>query len=295
VPRIGILSIGTPDGTSPRSEAFRQALRDLGYVDGRNIAIETRWATAERLSEHAAGLVDQKVDVIVATSTPTALAVRKASGTIPIVFVTAADPVGSGLVASIARPGGNATGVSLLAPEIVARQVQLLKEAVPRAGRVTVLSNPTNKYDASLLKEVESAARSMAIRTRVLRVSGPDALDGVLSAVAKERPDALFVLFDPMMFTQRARIADFTSRHRLPLMTPHREYAEAGGLMAYGVDLRDNYRRAASYVDKILKGAKPADLPVEQPTKFELVINLRTASALGLTIPLLLHERTRSS
>jgi len=238
-----------------------------------------------------AKLVGLKVDVIVATSTPAALAAREATRTIPIVFVTAADPVGSGLVASIARPGGNVTGVSLLAPEIVARQLQLLKEAVPRTSQVVVLSNPTNRYDASLLKEVEATARSMAIRTRVMGVARPDALEGVFSAVAKDRPDALFVLFDPMMFNHRARIAEFAIKNHLPLMAPHREYAEAGGLMAYGVDLRDNYRRAAGYVDKILKGARPADLPVEQPTKFELMINLKSASALGLTIPGLLRQR----
>ena len=288
--RIGLLGTGSPAETSSRLETFRQGLRDLGYVEGRNITIESRWVDGrtERFTAHAVALAELKVDVIVATSTPAALAARNATSTIPIVFMTAADPVGSGLVASIARPGGNVTGVSLLAPEIVARQMQLLKEAMPRASRVTVLSNPSNKYDASLVREVESAARSMAIRTRVLGVPGPDALDSALSAAVKDRPDALFVLFDPVMFALRARIAEFATRHRLPLMGPHREYAEAGGLMAYGVDLRDNYRRAASYVDKILKGAKPADLPVEQPTTFELVINLKTASALGLTIPPLL-------
>jgi putative ABC transport system substrate-binding protein len=278
---------GTPADTSPRLEIFLQVLRELGYVEGRNIAIESRWGEgrADRFSDLAVGLVGLKVDMILATSTPVALAARNATSTIPIVFVTAADPVGSGLVASIARPGGNVTGVSLLAPEMVARQMQLLKEAVPRASRVVVLSNPTLKYNAPLVKEAESAARSLAIRTRVLAVSGPDALDDVFLRVTKERPDALFVLFDPLMFGHRMRIAEFASKNRLPSMYPHREYAESGGLMAYGVDLRDNYRRAASYVDKILKGAKPADLPVEQPTKFELVINLKTAKALRLTIP----------
>ena len=287
--RIGLLVTGSPADTSSRLETFRQGLRDLGYVEGRNIAIEVRWMNGrtERLTAHAAALAELRVDVIVATSTPAALAARNATSTIPIVFMTAADPVGSGLVASIARPGGNVTGVSLFAPEIVARQMQLLKEAMPRASRVTVLSNPGNNYDASLVREVESAARSMAIRTRVFGVSGPDALDGVLSAAVKDRPDALFVLFDPVMFGLRARITEFATKHRLPLMGPHREYAETGGLMAYGVDLRDNFRRAASYVDKILKGAKPADLPVEQPTKFELVMNLKTAERVGNNHPAL--------
>jgi putative ABC transport system substrate-binding protein len=290
--RVGVLATGTPANTSVRFEVFRQALCDLGYVEGRNLTIETRWSdgTAERLSDDAAKLVAQQVDVIMGAS-PGALAARKATRTIPLVFMTAADPVGSGLVASIARPGGNVTGISLLAPEIVARQVQLLKEAVPKTSRVVVLSNPANTYDASLVKEVEAAARSMGIRTRVLGVSGANGLDRALSAAAKERPDALFVQFDPVMFAQRARIAEFANKHRLPMMVPHREYAEAGGLMAYGADLHDNWRRAATYVDKILKGARPADLPVEQPTKFELVLNLKTASALGLAIPPLLRQR----
>ncbi len=291
--RIGLLVTGTPADVGPRLETFLQGLRDLGYVEGRNIAIESRWGEgrAERFSDLAVGLVGLKVEMIVATSTLAALAARDATSTIPIVFVTAADPVGSGLVTSIARPGGKVTGVSLLAPEMVARQMQLLKEAVPKVSHVAVLANPTLKYNLSLVKEAESAARSLGMRAHVLEVPGPDALDSVLSAVTKQRPGALFVLFDPVMFGNRARIAEFASKNRLPSMYPHREYAESGGLMAYGVDLRDNYRRAASYVDKILKGAKPGDLPVEQPTKFELVINLKTAKALGLTIPPLLLAR----
>ena len=287
VSRVGVLGIGMPTERSARFQLFQQELRDLGYVEGRNIAFEFRWVegSAEQLVAAAGGLVDLKVDLIVATSSPAAMAAQKVTRAVPVVFVTAADPVGSGLVASIGRPGGNVTGVSLLTPEIVGRQMQLLKEALPRTSRVVVLSNPSNQYDASLVREVESAARSMGIRIRVLGVPASEALEGTFAAAAKERADALFVLFDPLMFTHRARIADFASRRRLPLMAPHREYAEAGGLMAYGADLRDNYRRAAGYVDRILKGAKPTDLPVEQPTKFELVINLKTAKALGLTIP----------
>jgi putative ABC transport system substrate-binding protein len=214
-----------------------------------------------------------------------ALAVKAATASIPIVFVTAADPVSSGLVASLARPGGNVTGLSLLAPELVARQLQLLKEAVPRVSRVAVLSNPDATYTGVMLKEIEAAARSLGVRLQPLAARGSDSLDGALSGVAKDRPGALFVLFDPTLFAHRARIAEFANKHRLPAMYPHREYVESGGLMAYGVDLHDNYRRAAAYVDRILKGVKPADLPVEQPTKFELVVNLKTAKALGLTIP----------
>jgi putative ABC transport system substrate-binding protein len=284
VPRIGFL--GTLP-TNPHDEALRQGLHEFGYVEGRNIAIEYRWAEGrvERLPDFAVELVGLKVDVIVALSTPDALAAEKATRTIPIVFVTAGDPVGSGLVAGIARPGGNVTGLSLLAPEIVAKQLDLLKEAVPKASRVAVLSNPANPYTALMVKETEAAARSLGVRVQLLGVRGADAFDDAFSAITKERPGALFVLFDPLLFGQRTRIAEFANKNRLPAMYAHREYAEAGGLMAYGSDLRDNYRRAATYVDKILKGAKPADLPVEQPTKFELVINLKTAKALGLTIP----------
>jgi putative ABC transport system substrate-binding protein len=293
VPRIGFLATNSPAEYPDLLEAFRQGLRDLGYVEGQNIAIEYRWAEGrvERFSDFAVELVGLKVDVIVATSSPLALAARNATRTIPIVFVTAADPVGQGLVAGIARPGGNVTGFSLLAPEIVARQLQLLKEAVPTASRVAVLSNPANSYTALLVKETGAAARSLGVRVQLLGVRGATALDSAFSAITKERPGALFVLFDPVLLGHRTRIAEFANKNRLPAMYPHREYVEAGGLIAYGVDLRDNFRRAATYVGKILKGAKPGDLPVEQPTKFELVINLKTAKALGLTIPPSLLQR----
>jgi putative ABC transport system substrate-binding protein len=293
VARIGFLATHSPAETANHLEAFRQGLRDLGYVEGRNIAIEYRWAEGrvERFPDFAVELVGLKVDVIVATSSPLALAAKNATRTIPIIFATAADPVGSGLVAGIAHPGGNVTGLSLLAPEIVARQLQLLKEAVPKVSRVAVLSNPANPYTALLVKETEAAARSLRVRVQLLGVRGADAFDSAFSAITKERPGALFVLFDPLFVGHRTRIAEFANKNRLPAMYPHREYAETGGLMAYGPDLRDNFRRAATYVDKILKGAKPADLPVEQPTKFELVINLKTAKALGLNIPPSLLQR----
>ena len=287
VPHIGFLGTGSLAEQANRLEAFREGLRDLGYVEGRNIAVEYRWAAGnvERFRDFAVELVGLKVDVIVATSTPGALAARNATKTTPIVFLTAADPAGSGLVASVGRPGGNVTGLSLLAPEITARQLQLLREAVPKAVRVAVLSNPTNAYTAVLIKEAEAAARSLAVRVQLLGVREANAFDRAFSAVRKERADALLVLADPTFVFHRTRIVEFANQNRLPAMYPHREYAEAGGLMAYGTDLRDNYRRGASYVDKILKGAKAADLPVEQPTKFELVINVKTARVLGLTIP----------
>ncbi len=283
--RIGVLALSFAH--SPSYEAFLKGLRDLGDVEGRNLVIELREAGGrlERLPQVAAELVGLQVDVIFAPSTPIVLAAQQATTKIPVVFASAGDPVGSGLVASIARPGGNVTGLSLFAPEIVAKQLQLLKEAVPKASRVAVLSNPALPYTALMVKETEAAARSLGVRVQLLGVREAAALDGAFSAATQERAGALFVLFDPLLFAHRTRIVEFANKNRLPAMAPHREYAEVGGLMAYGADLRDNFRRAATYVHKILAGAKPADLPVEQPTKFELVINLKTAKALGLTIP----------
>ena len=291
--RIGFLGSGGPADHAPRVASFRQGLRDLGYVEGRTATIEYRLAEGkmERLPALAAELVALKVDVIVASGTPTALAAKNATTTIPIVFATSGDPVGT-LVASIARPGGNVTGLSLVGPELVARQLQLLKEAVPKVSRVAVLSNPDNPYTPVMVKEVAAAARSLKVRMQRLESRGGAATDAAFDAMARERSNALLVLFDPVLTGQRARIAELANKHRLPSMCPHREYAEDGGLMAYGASLTDLYRRAATYVDKILKGAKPADLPVEQPTKFELVINLKTAKALGLTIPPALLQRT---
>ena len=284
--RIAFLGSGGPVEADPRLDAFRQGLRDLGYVEGRTLTIEYRWAEGkmERLPALAAELVALKVDVIVASGTPTALAAKNATTTIPVVFATGGDPAGT-LVSSIARPGGNVTGLSLVGPELVARQLQLLKEAVPKASRVAVLSNPDNPYTLTMVKEVETAARSLKVRTHLVESRGGAATDAAFDAMVRVRPNALLVLFDPILTGQRARIAELANRHRLPSMYPHREYAEAGGLMAYGASLTDLYRRAATYVDKILKGARPADLPVEQPIKFELVVNLGTARSLGLTIP----------
>ncbi len=252
IPRIAFLGTDSPAGSARYIEAFRQGLCDLGHMEGRNIAIEYRWAEGmvERLPGLAVELVGLKVDVIVASSTPAALAAKAATRTIPIVFVVAGDPVGSGLVAGIAGPGGNITGLSLLAPELVARQLQLLKEAVPKATRVAALSNPANPTTATMVKETEAAARSLKVRVKFQGVRESQVLESALSAVAKERPHALFVLFDPMLFAHRTRVAEFANKNRLPAMYPHTEYVEIGGLMAYGPDLRDNARRAAAYVDK---------------------------------------------
>jgi len=281
--RIGVLQQGGP----PIPGSFLQQLRELGYIEGQNIVLEYRYAEgrAERLPDLAAELVSLKVDVIVAGGTPAPLAAKHATGTIPIVMTAAGDPVGSGLVTSLARPGGNVTGLSARSPELAGKRLQILKEVVPGLARVAVLWNATNPYAALVVRETEAAARTLGVQVQFLEVRGPDDFGNALPAAIRGRPDALILVEDPLTFRYRMQVADFAVRHRLPTTYGYREFAEAGGLMTLGPNLADMYRRAASYVDKILKGAKPGDLPVEQPTKFELVINLRTAKALGLTIP----------
>ena len=279
VPRIGILRTSTPNdaGVSGLWEAFFLGLRDLGYLEGQNVIIERR--------SDAAGLALLPVDVIVAGTAPAPEMARRATSTIPIVMTNHADPVGSGLVASLAKPGGNVTGLSFLSPEVRSKQLQLLKETVPTLSRVAILANPANPTDAFVVKEMEVAARSLKVRLQVLEVRAPGEFAGAFSGATRERAGALIVLGNVMFFNQRARLVELAARSRLPAMYGVRDYAEAGGLMVYNANLRDSFRRAATYVDKILKGAKPADLPIEQPTKFELVINLKTAKASGLTIP----------
>jgi putative ABC transport system substrate-binding protein len=287
VPRIGFLA-NSPPSLAPRGyEAFWQGLRELGYVDGQNIAIEYRFAGGhfERFPNFAAELVRLKVDVIVAVVSPAAQAAQAATKTIPIVTVTHADPVGSGLVASLARPGANITGLTSVVIELIAKQLELLKEAVPKVSRVAVISNPANQLVPLQLREADSDARVWGVELQILEARGPNELDRAFAAMTRERIGALLVLGDPLFFQHRTRIADLAAKRRLPAMAWMREFVEAGGLMAYGASIPDLFRRAATYVDKILEGAKPADLPVEQPTKFELVINLKTAKTLGLTIP----------
>jgi len=286
-PRIGYLSAGALTTAPTFENAFRQGLRELGYVEGRNIAIEYRWAEGkyERLLELAAELVRLKVDVILAVTTPAAQAAKAATRTIPIVFTLVADPVASGLVASLARPGGNITGLPSISSEIIGKQLELLKETVPGVSRVVVLQNPDASSHAFMVREAAGAARALGVQLRVLGARGPNALDAAFTAITAERADALLVLADPFFRTHRARIADFAAKSRLPSLSGEREQTEVGGLMSYGPSRLDLFQRAATYVDKILKGAKPAELPVEQPTKFELVINLKTAKVLGLTIP----------
>jgi putative ABC transport system substrate-binding protein len=271
-------------------EAFLQGLRDLGYVEGRNLVIEYRSAEGklERLPALAAELVALKVDVIVAGSTPHALAAKQATKTIPIVFTVAADPVQSGLVTSLARPGGNVTGLSNFAPELVGKCLELLKQAVPGVSRVAVLWQPGafgERTEKDLLKRADVAARVLGVRLQFVEARGPTDLDRAFSDMTRARADALTVLTGAMFVNERRRLVDLAAKNRLPAVYPLREFVDAGGLMSYGANLADLVRRAATYVDKILKGAKPADLPVEQPTKFELVINLKAAKALGLTIP----------
>ena len=289
IARIGYLAANL--AASPHlPEAFRQGLRDLGYVEGRNVVIEYRDAEGkpERLPALAAELVALKVDVIVAAGTPPALAAKQATRTLPIVFATAADPVGSGLVTSLARPGGNVTGLSILAPELVGKRLELLKQAVPGVSRVAVLWQPGDfgeRTEKDMLKGADVAARALGVRLQFVEARGPADFDRAFSDMTRARAGALTVLTSNMFLIERRRLVDLAAKNRLPAVYGGREFVDAGGLMSYGPNLADLFRRAATYVDKILKGAKPGDLPVEQPTKFELVINLKTAKALGLTIP----------
>ena len=289
VARIGFLA-GNLAAIPHLREAFLQGLRDLGYVEGRNVVIEDRDAKGklERFPALAAELVALKVDVIVAGSTPHALAAKQATRTLPIVFAAADDAVGSGLVTSLARPGGNVTGLSILAPELVGKRLELLKQAVPGVTQVAVLWQPGGlgeRTEKDQLKEADVAARALGVRLQFVEARGPADIDRAFSDMTRARAGALTVLTGAMFFGERRRLVDLAAKNRLPAVYPWRDGVDAGGLMSYGPNIADLYRRAATYVDKILKGAKPGDLPVEQPTKFELVINLKTAKALGLTIP----------
>jgi putative tryptophan/tyrosine transport system substrate-binding protein len=287
--RVGYLSPGSPSQPfrQRRFEAFRQGLRELGYVEGQNIAIESRWAEGkyDRYPALAADLVRLKVDVIVPVGGAATQATQQATRTIPIVMSVVIDPVGSGLVASLARPGGNVTGLTIMASDLVGKQLELLKEVVPKVSRVALLWNPDNPGSAPQLRQAEAAARALGVRLQPLEARDPQEIDSAFAAMTRERAGALVILADSIFLNQRRQIAELAAKRRLPAVFGNGEHAEAGGLMAYSANLLDLERRAATYVDKILKGAKPADLPVEQPSKFELVINLKTAKALGLTIP----------
>ena len=288
VPRIGILSPSTPAAIAHLIEAFRQGLREHGYVEGENVILERRYGElrAERLSDLAAELVRANVDVIVAGTDPGIQAAQQHTRTIPIVMANSADPVGTGFIASLARPGRNITGLTMISPELSGKLLQLLKEAAPKTSRVAFLWNPDVAGAALEYKEIETAARLLKLDVQSVEVRRVEDLDSALAALTRERPNALILPSpSPVLYTNRGKIANFAAQRRLPAMYATKDYVDAGGLMSYGPSNVDMYRRAAAYVDKILKGAKPADLPVEQPTRFELVINMKTAKALGLTFP----------
>ena len=288
---IGFLSPGSETSSGSVISHFFDDLAELGWIEGKNVVVERRYAEnrVERLPELAAELVRIDVDVIVGRGTLGPLAAKRATSTIPIVMAGSGDPLGSGLVASLARPGGNVTGMSLMVPDLGGKRLELLKELLPRLARVAVLWNAANPYPAIVFKETQAAAQTLTIEVQSLEVRAADDFDGVFEVVRKQRPDALITVEDPLTFNYQKRIVVFALANQLPSLHGVREFAVAGGLMSYGANVADVYRSAASYVDKILNGANPTDLPVQQPTKFELVINLQTAEKLGLRVsPLLL-------
>ena len=286
-PRIGALAAGTPTTYVSRYEAFRHGLSELGYVEGQTIAIEYRYAEGKlgRLPDLAAELVGLKVDLIVAASAPETGAARRVTTSIPIVFAAHGDPFRTGHVASLAKPGGNITGIYGMSQEMAAKRLELLKEAFPRITRVAVLWNAANPAKAVDWQATQGAARTLGVALQSREVRGPEDFAGAFAAMTKQRPDALMTLSDPLILHSRTAIVAFAAKERLPAIYGVHEFMDAGGLMAYDSNVADQYRRAAEYVHKILQGAKPADLAVQQPTKFELVINLKTAKALGFTIP----------
>jgi ABC-type uncharacterized transport system substrate-binding protein len=286
--RIGYLGSSSPSLEPHYVEAFRQKLRDLGHVDGENIVIEYRWAGGQddRLPNLATELVRLEPDIIVTTGTPGTLAAMHATKTIPIVMASAGDPVGVGLVASLVRPGGNVTGFAILAPELEGKRLELLKQAVPELSRIAILWNPSNPAIVSSFDAIETAGRALRISLDpVAEVRRADELDNAFFAIASARPHALVVLADRFLLAHRKRIVEFAAVKRLPGMYPYREYVDAGGLMSYAPSNIELFRGAATYVDKILKGAKPGDLPVQEPTRFELIVNLKNAKAIGIDVP----------
>jgi putative ABC transport system substrate-binding protein len=278
--RIGLLGVLSP-------ELFKHSLRELGYVEGRDVVFEVRDAEGrlERFDDLALDLVRLKVDVIVASNPPATLSAKRATATIPIVMMNSPDPVQLGIVASLARPGKNITGVTTLSADLSIKQLEFLKEAVPRASRVALLWNPDDPWHSVTVKSLQARSGSLGIQLQHVGVRGPDAFDSAFNAMTMEHTQAVLALADPMTFAHRRRLADLAIKNKLPMMGGRREYAEAGTLLSYWADEDDLYRRVASYVDRILKGARAGDLPIEQPTKFEFVINLKTAKTLGITIP----------
>jgi len=284
IPRIGVLLLGAPPNAN--LDAFIQGLRELGYIEGKNILIEYRFAEgkADRLPELATELVQLKVDAIFTTGTPAIFALKKATKTIPIVFFSTSDPIGTGVVASLAHPGGNITGISVLASELWPKRLELLKEISPKLSRVAMLWNKGNAGMALEAKATQEVAGPLGVALQDRGVKDPNELDVVFAVMTKDRPDGFLALMDPVLNSYQKRILDFLAQNRLPAIFENRTWVEAGGLISYGANYADAHRRAAALMDKILKGAKPADIPVEQPTKFELVINLKTAKQIGVTI-----------
>ena len=282
--RVAFFSAGS---VGPFDSVFRDALRRLGWIDGKNVIIEPLYAEnrIDRLPELAAELVYHNVDVIVAAGTLAPLAAKRATTTIPIVMAVAGDPLGTGLVASLAHPGANVTGLSLMAPDLGGKRLQMLKELLPAVSRVAVLWNAANPYPALVFKETQDASQNLGMRIQSLEVRGPNDFDGAFETAIQQRADALITVDDPLTVDYRKQIVEFATKSRLPAIYGSKDFVIVGGLMSYGAQIADLFRRSAGYVDRILKGEKPADMPVEQPTKFDFVINLKTAKALGLTVP----------
>ena len=287
IPRIGFMGNSTAALEANLLDAFRDGLRELGYEEGRNIVIEYRWANGkyDHFPVLVAELIAAKVDAIVTAGTPAALAVKNATTTVPLVMVAVGDPIGTGLVPSLARPGGDLTGLSSVAPDLEGKRLQLLREVTPALSHVAMFINSLNPFHISSMEQARAAAQAMGIKLRLYDIRKSEDLDDAFAAIRKERPDALLILADRVFLHNRGRIVDFANEQRLPNVNAYKELVEVGGLMSYGPSYVDLHKRAATYVDKILKGAAPADLPVEQPTVFELLVNLKTAKALGLTLP----------
>jgi putative ABC transport system substrate-binding protein len=293
VPRVGFLGNSDAALEANLIGPFRDGLRALGYEQGRNIAIEYRWAEGnyDRFPALVAELLASNVDVLVTAGTPAALAIKKATTSVPVVMIAVGDPVGTGLVPSLARPGGNLTGLSSIAPDLEGKRLELLREVVPRLSRVGMFVNSLNPFHTGSVQQARTAAQALGIQLQLLDVRAAEDLDAAFAAILKERPEALFILADRVFLHNRARMMDFAARQRLPNINAYHELVQAGGLMSFGPSYEDMHRRAAIYVDKILKGARPADLPIEQPTKFTLVINLKAAKAIAVDVPPILVAR----
>jgi len=287
IPRIGFMGNSTAALETNLVDAFREGLRDLGYEEGRNIVIEYRWADGnyDRFPALVAELIAAKVDAIVTAGTPAALAVKKATTTVPLVMVAVGDPVGTGLVPSLARPGGNLTGLSSIAPDLEGKRLQLLREIVPALSHVAMFVNSLNPFHVSSMRQARAAAQAMGIKLQLHDIQKSEDLDDAFAAVRKERPDAVHILADRVFLHNRQRIVNFMREQRLPNVNAYQELVEVGGLMSYGPSYEDMHKRAAIYVDKILKGAKPADLPIEQPSKFTFIVNLKAVKELDVTVP----------